>query len=319
MHGFPAEDENNTWITIRLNREKCINLFRFSEGFFLQAPAERAVFCLQMKSRKTGAAGFCPNCGQEHHLAAAPALPAALRLLHRLETKDRIDFPLPSSRQTTSCSAATEYLWGPARGKMFGVMVALAPDGTEVRLHAFSGQYNGMWQVPGWVDPVFDVAAFHRVHDAEEREIKALSRQINVLSPGSEQQQLLIRQRRKKSQQLMRAIHSLYRLRNFRGQEAGLEELFPPGTGIPTGTGDCCAPKLLQYAAQHGLQPLGLSEFYAGRENASGTRQHGRFYPSCRSKCYPILGFMLCGLGPGLFNSGKSRHNRTDGPYSYSF
>ncbi|XOF34566.1 MAG: hypothetical protein ACL93V_04545 [Candidatus Electrothrix sp. YB6] len=246
--------------------------------------------------KQAGAAGFCPNCGKEHHLPAAPALQTALRLLHRLENGDRIDF-FGSAQQTTCRSAATEYLWGAARGKMFGVMVALAPNGTEVCLRAFSGQYNGMWQVPGWVDPVFDVAAFHQVHDAEEREIKVLSRQIDVLPPGTEQHRQLVRQRREKSQQLMRTIHGLYRLRNFQGQAAGLEELFPPGTGIPTGTGDCCAPKLLQHAVKYSLQPLGLAEFYVGRENSSGTRQHGRLYPSCRSKCYPILGFMLCGLG----------------------
>ena len=96
----------------------------------------------------------------------------------------------------------------------------------------------------------------------------------------------------------MRDIHALYRLRNFRGQVAGLEEIFPPGMGIPTGTGDCCAPKLLQYAAEHELLPLGLAEFYWGRKNASKTRRQGYFYPSCQIKCQPILGFMLCGLEP---------------------
>ena len=97
----------------------------------------------------------------------------------------------------------------------------------------------------------------------------------------------------------MRAIHDLYRLQNFHSQRAGLEEIFAAKKGVPTGTGDCCAPKLLQYAALHNLTPLALAEFYFGRENRSGTRQHGCFYPSCRTKCYPILGFMLCGAEQG--------------------
>jgi tRNA pseudouridine32 synthase/23S rRNA pseudouridine746 synthase len=62
------------------------------------------------------------------------------------------------------------------------------------------------------------------------------------------------------------------------------------------GVGECCAPKLLNYAALNGLKPLGLSEFYWGKENKSGTRKHGEFYPACAEKCQPILGFMLCGI-----------------------
>lgn len=76
----------------------------------------------------------------------------------------------------------------------------------------------------------------------------------------------------------------------------GIEEAFCEDKGIPTGTGDCCAPKLLNYAARNRLKPIGISEFFFGRENKSETRKHGEFYPSCKIKCEPILGFMLCGL-----------------------
>ena len=95
---------------------------------------------------------------------------------------------------------------------------------------------------------------------------------------------------------LMQQIHRLYRLKNFRGQEISLFSAYSGKNGIPTGTGDCCAPKLLNLAASRGLIPLGLAEFYWGRENRSKSRIHGHFYPSCREKCQPILGFMLCGL-----------------------
>ncbi|MCI5133246.1 MAG: hypothetical protein D3904_17460, partial [Candidatus Electrothrix sp. EH2] len=207
----------------------------------------------------------------------------------------RIVVVVPLEQADPRCSLG--YLQGPARGKMFGVLQARTSNGRHVQVRAFSGQYNGLWQVPGWVDPVFDLQTFHHIHDAEERAIKALSRQIDRLSADAQERQELLRLRKQKSQHLMREIHSLYRLHNFQGRAAGLEKFFRPNKGIPTGTGDCCAPKLLQYAALHGLKPLGLAEFYLGRENASGTRQHGCFYPSCQIKCYPILGFMLCGAG----------------------
>ncbi len=250
--------------------------------------------------------GFCRHCQKEHRLPAALALPSALQLMADLEAQGRIDFALKTkdSKNTkfteeADSRFATKYLWGAARGKMFGVLIATAPNGTTVCLRAFSGQYNGVWQIPGWAKPVFDLEAFHRVQDAEEKKIKDLGKQINAFAIDSEQRRELIRLRKRKSQILMRALHRLYRLRNFSGQIAGLEEIFPPRKGIPTGTGDCCAPKLLQHAAKYGLVPLGLAEFYWGRANASGSRQHGVFYLSCQAKCQPILGFMLCGLERG--------------------
>jgi tRNA pseudouridine32 synthase/23S rRNA pseudouridine746 synthase len=214
-----------------------------------------------------------------------------------LEQTRRVDFAVPAYQADAQCSV--DYLWGPARGKMFGVLIARTATGKRVHLRAFSGQYNGLWQVPGWVNPVFNLKAFHKIHDQEEQAIKKLSAIINNLSPGIPERQERVLLRKKKSQQLMRAIHSLYRLHNFHGQIADLEQVFASGTdknGLPpTGTGDCCAPKLLQHAALHNLTPLALAEFYLGKENRSGTRQHGCFYPSCQEKCYPILGFMLCG------------------------
>lgn len=211
-----------------------------------------------------------------------------------LQLHGRID--LDASADSADSRFSTRYLYGPARGKMFGVMSAMTPGGSLVVCRAFSGQYNGCWEVPGWVGPVFSLAAFHRVHDAEERKIKALGRRIAVQEVDSEQRKKMISLRKQLSQRLMADIHTLYRLKNYAGREAGLGEIFPTGRGIPTGTGDCCAPKLLQHAAVHNLVPLGLAEFYWGRTNRSGSRRQGNYYSSCREKCFPILGFMLCGL-----------------------
>lgn len=69
------------------------------------------------------------------------------------------------------------------------------------------------------------------------------------------------------------------------------DDLIPPG-----GTGDCAAPKLLNYAYQHGLTPLAMGEFWYGKSPDTAVRSHGHFYPSCTSKCGPLLGFMMRGL-----------------------
>ena len=69
------------------------------------------------------------------------------------------------------------------------------------------------------------------------------------------------------------------------------EGLIPPG-----GTGDCAAPKLLNYAFIHGLEPLAMGEFWYGTSPDTAVRTHGHFYPSCTSKCGPLLGYMMKGL-----------------------
>ena len=188
----------------------------------------------------------------------------------------------------------TSVLFGEMRGKMFGVMTCLAPDGSHIDLKAFSGQLGGTWLAPGWAPPLFPVDIWDSVNTPAERAIKHLQRAQGALPP--EEAEPVVAERRKRSRKLMHDLHALYRLTNFRGETRPLTEVFPGDRGIATGTGDCCAPKLLNLAAINDLLPLSLCEFYWGRETRSGSRRHGIFYPPCQDKCTPILGFLLCGL-----------------------
>ncbi len=237
---------------------------------------------------------FCSSCGDTHSLALEPALHAAKILMGQLEKKKHIN--LDSDSTIPPQELQTDYLYGKARGKMFGVLVCRTRDGKEVVLKSFSGQYNGIWEIKGWVSPLFDVQKFYRLNNPQEKQIKALGREADNVSISTGTRKNLLQKRKNLSRQLMKNIHALYKLHNFRGKQCSLFDLFPEGKGIPTGTGDCCAPKLLNYAAIRGLQPLGLAEFYWGRTNKSATRHEGLFYPACQDKCGPILGFLLCGL-----------------------
>ncbi|WP_159737234.1 RluA family pseudouridine synthase [Vibrio atypicus] len=105
-------------------------------------------------------------------------------------------------------------------------------------------------------------------------------------------------QRKQMSNALQNKLFKQYRFLNANGQEQSLQAIFKP-TATPTppaGAGECAAPKLLHYAYLHGFQPLALAEFWWGVSPKSEIRQHKSFYPSCNSKCQPILGHMLDGL-----------------------
>ena len=222
-------------------------------------------------------------------------MPHALALLDRLERQGHIGL----GQGALDARLSLDYLFGPARGQMFGVLVYADRDGRQGVLRAFSGQYNGLWEVPGWVPPILDPREFMRVIEIDEPRIKELTRRIQGLAPDDPERKAMQAQRRELSRSLTARIFDLYRLTNFRGQTRSLADVFL-GPSMPTGTGECCAPKLLHHAAQHGLTPLGLAEFYVGRENRSATRRHGQFFAPCAEQCRPILGFMLCG------GSGKS-------------
>lgn len=94
---------------------------------------------------------------------------------------------------------------------------------------------------------------------------------------------------------LMRALHDTYVLTNAHGMSLPLRAAFAPAAP-PAGAADCAAPKLLAFALAEGLRPLALAEFWWGASPRSETRTHGVFYPACRGKCGPVLGFLLQGL-----------------------
>lgn len=61
----------------------------------------------------------------------------------------------------------------------------------------------------------------------------------------------------------------------------------------PSGSGECCEPKLINYAHTHGLTPLEIGMFWWGQSPKGEVRRHGVFYPACNGKCRPVLQFLL--------------------------
>ena len=140
----------------------------------------------------------------------------------------------------------------------------------------------------------YEKAELKRIRRRQEAEMTKMFDEIADFQLRIDQ----LRARRKAmSEALQERIFRLFVVSNARGERRDLVEVFKPlGTLPPAGAGECCAPRLLNYAFNHGLKPLCMAEFWWGASPAGEVRHHGHFYPACRSKCKPILDFMLQGL-----------------------
>ena len=147
---------------------------------------------------------------------------------------------------------------------------------------------------------------------AERRRRRKAMEQANstLHSPHSTFLKSLQRKRKQMSDELQRWLFAAYRMLNAKGEERDLIDIFREYTHAmpPAGAGDCCAPKLLQYAYLHHLRPVCMAEFWWGESPASEIRHHLHYYPACRSKCLPILTHMLKGLDVAPNPLAQKRH-----------
>ena len=105
-------------------------------------------------------------------------------------------------------------------------------------------------------------------------------------------------ERQQRSVALQRLVFDRFVMLNARGESRNLNDIFADTLQCspPSGAGECAAPKLLQYAYANGYKPRAMAEFWVGQSPKDEVRHHGSFYPSCKAKCEPILGWMLQGL-----------------------
>lgn len=155
------------------------------------------------------------------------------------------------------------------RGKMFGVLLT-----DKQPLWAFSGVLDGSYHHEGFVAPIYEI---------HPRDIIGTDRE--------------------NSRQKQEWLFHQYRVRNGLGEEKDLVEIFENETQlrgmetkVPSGAGECCAPKLLQAAFTQGLQPVCMAELWIGASPKDEVRIEGQYYPACLAKCRPILRHMLAGM-----------------------
>lgn len=141
----------------------------------------------------------------------------------------------------------------------------------------------------------FQKAELRRLKTAVKESLKPFEEAVSAY----DRQLASMRMRRKQlSDSLQHWLFENFVMLNGKGETKNLMEIFSdtPARIPPSGTGECCAPKLLQYAFLHGYKPLAIAEFWWGRSPVGEIRHHREFYPACQGKCAPVLGFMLQGL-----------------------
>lgn len=137
-------------------------------------------------------------------------------------------------------------------------------------------------------------AEFRRLRLGWEERISLVREELKSME---EEIRWLKEKRAAMSDELQKWIFSRYIVHNACGEEKSIGDIFADaGLVPPGGTGECAAPKLLEHAYRNGFRPLAMGEFWYGTSPSAAVRTHGHFYPSCTSKCGPLLGFMMKGL-----------------------
>lgn len=176
-------------------------------------------------------------------------------------------------------------------GKMFGVLVVKSEElKVKSYLAAFSAKLDGSYHHEGFVPPVYEMTEEPVGHNKEEsrRLQRLLFANYNLLNGKGERKNLLEIFAKEKP---ILAPEEFFDKSSIINHKSAIGEAMPP-----SGAGECCAPKLLQYAFARGLEPIALAEFWVGAPSKTEIRQEGAFYAPCSGKCVPILRHMLEGV-----------------------
>lgn len=192
-----------------------------------------------------------------------------------------------------------------SQGKMLGVLVYSREPFKYIA--AYSGVVNGLDDPEHFfVSSIYDLQNPDDFYLQKDQAISDINAEIasimlkrEALGKDFDKELIALKKRRKElSIALQLEIFSHFDFTNSNGKYKNIVQIFsdakrslPPG-----GAGECAAPRLLQYAFEHGLEPLEIAEFWYGKSPRMTFRVHGQFYPSCIEKCSPILKYMLDGI-----------------------
>lgn len=178
---------------------------------------------------------------------------------------------------------------------MLGSLICKDKNKKKVKLFAISGSTKKIKKNKDddlvFVDAIVSAEQIEKALEKNDDEIHALTNTINSYSGPTEVLESLKKKRLELTSQSQKNVFNLYSFYCIDGKKRSLKEIctnnFPP-----TGTGECCEPKLLNYAFKNNLQPLSMAEILFRRDEKI-EEQDIKAIPPCDERCSLILPSML--------------------------
>lgn len=174
-----------------------------------------------------------------------------------------------------------------ANGIMIGVLVAKNSAQENKILFTVSGisrKIEGKFHDGIFVEPIVSSKKIMTALQKNDKEIHLLTEKLKACSKD-DVQDLQLRRSLLTSESLEK-VHELYSFYCFDGKNRSLKQICKNHLP-PTGTGDCCAPKLLNFAFKNNLIPLSMCEVFYGKSTEK--KMSGCKYSPCDERCGLIL------------------------------
>ena len=207
------------------------------------------------------------------------------------------------------------------QGVMLGALVCKDKNGNEVKLVTNSGNAkkieNGKRKTEndffGEIVFVGTIVSAEEIENAlaeNDKEIHEITKEIQKLKENPTEGNtahcsLLTAHLKQLCSASLSKVHALYKFHCIDGNVRTLKEIcamYNGGKLPPTGTGDCCAPKLLDYAFAHDLMPISLAEASYTEQSVTAklerpiapcTLHTANLIPPCDERCGILLPAML--------------------------
>ena len=152
-----------------------------------------------------------------------------------------------------------------ANGIMIGVLVAKNSAQENKILFTVSGisrKIEGKFHDAIFIEPIVSNRKIMSALQKNDKKIHLLTEKLK--SCRKEDIQELQLHRSTLTSESLEKVHELYSFYCFDGKIRSLKQICKNQLP-PTGTGDCCAPKLLNFAFKNNLTPLSMCEVFYGR------------------------------------------------------
>lgn len=158
--------------------------------------------------------------------------------------------------------------------------VLFCVSGISRQIEVKKSSFNFDYEI---VPPIVSNEKINSALEKNDKEIHLLTEKINA------GQKEFIKKRIELTDESLKKVFSLYNFTRFDGKSISLNKIIENHNGKlpPTGTGDCCAPKLLSYAFSKNLQPLSMDEIFYGKNTKS--KINLKSYPPCDERCSYII------------------------------